>query len=181
VGGSGSGNTYGPTVKKAVVEACRCLDVKRLTRAGILKPGVWLSGSVTWFRDRERKEAAAAIGYEVDTMADQPWLRLSYTLTGTGEAINYIVPLAVTRPYFGGLRRWFRCPLPVSGVACGRRVAKLYLHGRYFGCRHCHRLTYTSCQESGKDAALYRFLARQNGWDWHELKRVMASTGKRPS
>ena len=40
---------------------------------------------------------------------------------------------------------WFVCPL----VGCGRRVGKLYLPpgGRYYGCRHCYRLTYESAQE----------------------------------
>jgi hypothetical protein len=38
----------------------------------------------------------------------------------------------------------------VDGVACGRRVRKLYLSGRYFGCRHCHELTYASSRESDR-------------------------------
>jgi hypothetical protein len=35
---------------------------------------------------------------------------------------------------------------------CRAWAAKLYLPGRerYFGCRHCHHLTYTSCQEHDK-------------------------------
>jgi hypothetical protein len=63
--------------------------------------------------------------------------------------LDYKVSLAVTRPRFGGLRWWFLCPLIVNGRACGRRVGKLYLPpgGRHVGCRRCHRLTYTSCQQ----------------------------------
>ena len=40
----------------------------------------------------------------------------------------------------------------VHGEACYWQVAKLYLPpgSRYFGCRHCHNLTYTSCQEHDK-------------------------------
>ena len=38
----------------------------------------------------------------------------------------------------------------------GRRARKLYLGGRYFGCRHCHNLTYTSSQQS--DARVYAAL-----------------------
>jgi hypothetical protein len=40
----------------------------------------------------------------------------------------------------------------VNGRPCQRRVGKLYLPpgGRYYGCRHCHALTYTSCQEHDK-------------------------------
>ena len=42
--------------------------------------------------------------------------------------------------------------------AVGRRgrVRRLYLRGRYFGCRHCHRLAYTSSQES--DSRVYAAL-----------------------
>jgi hypothetical protein len=45
---------------------------------------------------------------------------------------------------------WFRCPLVVAGVPCRGRCRKLYLPpgARYFGCRRCHQLTYTSCRES---------------------------------
>ena len=32
----------------------------------------------------------------------------------------------------------------------------MYLSGRYFGCRHCHNLTYTSTQQS--DARVYAAL-----------------------
>jgi hypothetical protein len=35
-------------------------------------------------------------------------------------------------------------------------VRKLYLCGMYFGCRHCHDLTYTSRQES--DSRVYAML-----------------------
>ena len=60
--------------------------------------------------------------------------------------------VTTTRPRFGGLRWWFVCPLLVDGVACRRRVGKLYLppRARYLGCRHCHQLTYRSCQEHDK-------------------------------
>src|SRR5262249_13393813 len=41
-------------------------------------------------------------------------------------------------------------------VACSKRVRKLYLSGRYFGCRRCHGLTYRSTQES--DGRVYALL-----------------------
>jgi hypothetical protein len=42
-------------------------------------------------------------------------------------------------------------------------VGKLYLPpgGRYYGCRHCYDLTYTSCQESHKYDGMWRALAAQ--------------------
>ena len=57
---------------------------------------------------------------------------------------------------FGGERPWFVCPGVVNGVACGRRVAKLYLKRRYFLCRHCHNLSYESQHEHGGIAALHK-------------------------
>ena len=155
MGGPGSGASYyhwwRPS-KKAVVEDCRELDANRWTREKILAPGVHLSGGWTW-RNATTGEQTASIGYEVYTrdMAE-PWLRLCYTLTASGQAIEYTVRLTATRPRFGGLRWWFVCPLSVNGRPCERRVAKLYLppHGRYFGCRHCHNLTYRSAQEHDK-------------------------------
>jgi hypothetical protein len=83
---------------------------------------------------------------------------LHYTFTETGKDEDYRVGLEATRPRFGGLRWWFLCPLVVRGVPCGRRVGKLYLPpgGRYFGCRHCHDLTYRSAQEHDKRVDLFR-------------------------
>jgi hypothetical protein len=51
--------------------------------------------------------------------------------------------------------------------------------GRYFGCRQCHGLTYTSCQESHKYDGLYRLVARNMGSDLDSVKRAMDSFGKR--
>jgi hypothetical protein len=44
----------------------------------------------------------------------------------------------------------------MNGVACGRRVAKLYGPGRYFLCRHCYRLADVSQNEGEWDRALRR-------------------------
>ena len=85
-----------------------------------------------------------------------PFVRLSYWCVWPGsrerESADYTVQLTTTRPRFGGLRWWFVCPLIVNGRPCDRRVGKLYLPppARYFGCRRCHDLTYTSSQEHDK-------------------------------
>ena len=55
---------------------------------------------------------------------------------------------------FGGTRPYFICPGVVNGVACGRRVAKLYGPGRYFLCRHCYRLAHASQSEGKWDRGL---------------------------
>jgi hypothetical protein len=64
---------------------------------------------------------------------------------------DYTVPVVWTQCHFGGKRPYFTCPGVVNGESCMRRVAKLYKPpaGHYFLCRHCHNLTYRSCNESG--------------------------------
>jgi hypothetical protein len=57
---------------------------------------------------------------------------------------------------FGGVRPYFVCPGIVNGIACGRRVAKLYGAGTYFLCRNCYRLAYASQREDRYDRALRR-------------------------
>ncbi len=96
-----------------------------------------------------------------DDLADA-FVRLSYTwvwtATGQTESADYHVTLTATRPRFEGLRWWFVCPLVIRGRPCGRRVGKLYLPpaSRYFGCRTCHDLTYTSAQTHDKRRDFFR-------------------------
>src|SRR5262249_20446743 len=101
---------------------------------------------------------------------DSAFIQLSYSWAGgaPGEqgSAEYRVWLTTTRPRYGGLRWWFACPLAAGGRPCRRRVAKLYLppQARYFGCRHCHELTYTSCQTHDKRVdALCRELDLRSG------------------
>lgn len=51
-----------------------------------------------------------------------------------------------TRCHFGGHRPWFVCP-------CGKRTAKLYKTGRFFGCRSCGNLVYECQLQSAKGRA----------------------------
>jgi hypothetical protein len=57
---------------------------------------------------------------------------------------------------FGGVRPYFVCPGIVNGIACGRRVLKLYGAGTYFLCCHCYRLAYASQREDRYDRASRR-------------------------
>jgi hypothetical protein len=184
MGGPGSGNNYHwwrPT-KKEVVEVCLRLDAGLWGRKGVLRPGLIGSGNCSWsYADGRR----ADVGYQVNTVSeDRPAVWLSYTVRREGrgaESLNYRVGLTRTCPYFGGLRWWFLCPLASGGEACGRRVAKLYLPPaqNYFGCRQCHGLTYTSCQESGRYRGLARFLAKDMGIDAEEAAQVLRQIGRR--
>jgi hypothetical protein len=171
MGGRGSGghNHYWRPRKKTVVEDCLSLDANRWMREGILQAGVHRRDSWLWEYPGGQN---CSIGYEVRTTdTARPWLRLTYSCpsgsTGQWESVEYQVRLATSLPRFGRLRWYFCCPLVVRGHACGRRVTKLYLPpgGRYFGCRKCHQLTYTSCQESHREANPARRRARwQRRW-----------------
>ena len=46
------------------------------------------------------------------------------------------------------LRWWMTRPLVTDNQPCQRRVAKLHLRNRYFGCRQCLELTYFSSQNA---------------------------------
>src|SRR6516162_5756583 len=68
------------------------------------------------------------------------------------------IVLTATRTSFNALRWWFLCPFLKEGHSCNRRVGKLYLppRGTYFGCRHCHDLTYRSIREHDKRVDYFR-------------------------
>jgi hypothetical protein len=150
--------------KKETVEESLCIDANYWGREGIIRAGSRLSGSQRW---TYHSGDSFHVDFVMDTLdADHSsvWLWYSWVwkVSRKQDAAVYQVALTTTRPHYGGLRWWFVCPLVLNGRACGRRVAKLYLppSGRYFGCRHCHDLTYTSCQQSRKLDGLYRRLAR---------------------
>ncbi len=150
MGGRGSGRRYHWDARRTVESALR-LDVRQLARAADLsKPGTFLGWG--WSRSGD---TGSSIGISVGEHV----LTLSYTYRrGEGEAENVrqAVPLTWTPCNYGGRRPWLRCPGVVNGRYCGRRVAILYLAGRYFLCRRCYGLTYASSQESREDRAARR-------------------------
>jgi hypothetical protein len=185
MGGIGSGNDdhWWRQPRKTTVAECRALDIRLWRRDGGLQAGVWQAGSWRWWHDAARARLAAAVGFEVDTgdPAD-PWVRLFHNDTDTGDLLDYRIDLQTTRLHSGGRRWWFTCPLVVDGTPFRRRVGQLYLPpgGRYFGCWHCHGLTYTSCQESHKYDATARRLAAALGEDFRKVRRGLARRGKLP-
>jgi hypothetical protein len=150
MGGYGS-TRWGSHSKATTVEECRTIDVSRWVREGIIAPDVVRLGS--WILTNSYSgERLASIGYHVDTTGQQAWARLFYTITPWGREpvdYDYKILLATTRPYYGGRRWWFVCPLIKGGRACYRRCGKLYLPpgGRHYGCRQCYELSYESAQE----------------------------------
>lgn len=146
MGGIGSGTWWRWDTRSTTADM-RQLKISRMVQEGVIKPDSWVKGSWQWMCDGER---TAWIGYEVDTRAHwEPKLRLKYT--ANDEPQDYTVRLETTRPHYGGLRWWFRCPV----LRCGRRVAILY-GGKIFACRKCHNLAYP-CQN---DAPHWRMQRR---------------------
>jgi hypothetical protein len=179
MGGPGSGCHYHwwRGNKKDVVEDCRTLDLGELARKGFFHAGK--TGSVHWsLGGKETSSLGFAVGAGGETGLV---LYLHYTLTKTGEKVELLIPLETTRHLRGAVRWWGLCPLAPGGRPCGRRIGKLYLPpwGRYFGCRLCHNLTYTSCRESRRLDSFCRFLAKDKGWDLATVKRAMKQIGKR--
>jgi hypothetical protein len=151
MGGKGSGRWEGHQ-KATTVEACQVLNLASLAREGAFVGGA--RGTLEWPGGCPISYAEFAVSATEGGLL----LVLRYRLVRPSVDVLQPVPLETTRPRFGGVRWWGRChlvadgaphPLVGPGVACGRRVGKLYLPpGRvYFGCRRCYRLTYRSAQE----------------------------------
>ena len=176
MGGYGSG-WHG--TKKATVDGSLVLSVSDLVRKGALVPGTRTSGTWCWTYRGEDKPHAT-IGYEAD-LRDRgtTWFRLDYRVDG--EPVDYRVQLVTTRPHYGGLRWWFLCPLVRPDGGPSRRVGKLYLPpgACYFGSREGYRLTYTSCQESGRFRGLFRCIAADMGTDEATVRTAMRELTRR--
>jgi hypothetical protein len=167
MGGVGSGNWYRWS-KKETVEDCRSLDVRRWQRDGLLIPGS--SSSWQWSRNGQK---VADIGVRVETK--RVFLTYRYRRNGDEwESLNYPVSLDTTRCNYGGSRYWFRCP----AVGCGRRVALLYLGGRYFACRHCYQLAYASQQEALHDRLTRRADKIRKRLEWEP--GILNGSGEKP-
>ena len=166
MGGFGSGRTGG----RRCTDDLRPLDVRKISRAGLLTPGRWFNWQ--WTRNGE---ITGSIGLRVE--ADHVFLDYQnqnrHHNGGEWESMSYAVRLAWTACGFGGWRVWWRCPT----VGCGRRVAVLH-GGRVFACRQCSRLGYRSQREADNDRAARRadLLRRRLGWE----PGILNDNGLRP-
>lgn len=144
---------------RITVERCRVMCISGLNRAGVFDKPVGSFWSCQW-KDSAGEETAS-IGYMLTNEGRA--LRFMYSVGEKGseqkETLDYSVEIVTTPCHFGGVRRWFICPLVKDGIPCRRRVGKLYLppRGKHFGCRICYNLTYRSCQEhDGRVSALVK-------------------------
>ena len=137
-------------------------DIKRGINAVVSGEALAWAGISTWSNVATGKQTAS-ISYEIRWLGATPYLKPSYK---TGDnSYTYQIFLTDTTPNYGGRRWWFICPLSRNEKPCGRRVGKLYLPNGsvYFGCRHCHNLTYQSTREEladKVDSRLYKIRRR---------------------
>ena len=145
MGGFGAGRLG----ERTKTEDCWSLDVTRLHREGRLEPGHHSHLPCT----RNGRVVAS-----VSVLCEGHKLVLSYWLRGVPETIEYPVRLTWSPCTKGGRRPYFLCPGRPGERGCRRRVAKLYRRDRYFLCRHCQELSYTSQSE----ARHYCLIRRRN-------------------
>lgn len=152
MGGFGSGRWYRSRGRKTTKEEALDLSVKNFRK--------WLgfggTGTSTWTFTNGNK---SSINFFLDWKANSPLLTLSYCLNKTKD-VRFSILLQSTPVHFGGSRWWFTCPLILNGAPCLRRVGKLYLPpgATYFGCRHCHDLSYESSQSAHRVERVFQLM-----------------------
>ena len=163
MGGRGSGRRSSYCGKPETNDSMP-LDIRKLARAGVLMPG--LSFSWQWLVN-DRK--VAGISIRVDWHHS---LVLAYRVKSTGELVEQRVHTQTSACHLGGERRWFTCP------QCTKRVAVLYAPGKYFACRNCYGLGFTTQKEGAGDRAASRAekLRKRLGWE----AGILNGNGGRP-
>jgi hypothetical protein len=156
MGAPGSGNRWRLGAKRTTDEH-HALDVRKLARAGALRPGY----CVNWALSPGGKSSP-----RVQMLVAQSGLVLRYkhsTSVGEWKRAEYPVRITRTRCNFGGSRPWFLCP----ARGCGQRVAILYGDDDVFKCRSCHKLAYASSREDLGSRAERRAqrIQRRLGWE----------------
>ena len=152
MGGFGSGRRFG----KACTDDMHAMDVRKLQRQRLLKPG----HSLTWSWS-VNGETCATINLQVGT--DRVTLNYRTRERGGGwRPMRYPILLDWTGCNYGGKRAWWLCP----AADCGRRVAVIYA-GDVFACRQCHHLAYRCQRETDDYRATRRAdtIRQRLGWE----------------
>jgi hypothetical protein len=163
MGGWGSGRQNG----RPLVDDSLKIDISEMVRRGWLRPGESSTGSLSWSTNGEYR---SSVSYSYDLSdRERGWLELRYTLKRSGEPQGVVqrIDIVTTRPEFGGLRWWLKCPYR------GLRVRKLYLPpgGDRFASRRAWRLGYQSQREPPSQrpfdalCRLQKKLGCRQGWE----------------
>lgn len=136
--------------KKDTKEDCLDIDVFWLNKHHYFQG--FKQGGIKW---GERSN----ISIVVNTIGENNYIRFLYKNKTTYNDYDYKFNLLETSCFFGGKRYWFQCGLYTSNVFCGRRVGSLYLPpgASYFGCRHCHNISYDSRNVSNNIVPMWHF------------------------
>ena len=152
MGGRGSGrqSSFGG---KAETGDSIPLDIRKITRKGLLVPGSCFSWQ---WRVNDRQVAGISIRVDFDH-----GMALSYRIKSTGEVVEQRVQTQTSPCHLGGQRHWFTCP------RCSKRVAVLYAPSRYFACRRCGGLGYATQKEGAGDRTSTKAdkLRKRMGWE----------------
>ncbi len=125
------------------------IRTKALREKGFFKNS--LTGVLSWTNSWTGN--TNTVGLKTEINGETGYMRIYYSQTpedGERKDFDYKVPLTSTPCPYGGRRNWFICPLSVNGIHCGRRTNVLYKNGEYFGCRICHKLTYSRQNYGGR-------------------------------
>lgn len=140
-----------PFSNRRTVEESLSISTKSLKDNNCLNGGIF-NGCVSWKNQLDKETGSMII--IVSTLHNNEYIRFQYSLTSPSsnkENLDYKVSLVSTPCFYGGKQWWFLCPSLITDNACNCRDGVLYLADcKYFGCRHCYKLTYRSCKEHDK-------------------------------
>ena len=120
MGGYGSGR-WGTHTKNYIAEECLMLNVDKLVRDRLLRPGFHAFGSFVWSVKSTGREISRC-AYEFDMLRPaDAWLRLTYTTSNIKEQVSYRVNYDNHKASFdGGLSvRYQSRVISVSNVWAG--------------------------------------------------------------
>ncbi len=152
MGGIGSGRWLRRD-SRTTTESQHWIDIRWLKKQKYLRPGTF--GSLSW---EMRDEETGSIRYRMEENRMVLYYR-NRSHGGEWEDVEQAITFDRTPCNNGGHRTWFLCS------QCRGRVAVLYGNGKYFLCRHCYGLAYSSQQESRLDRLMRkaRKIRRQLG------------------
>ena len=166
MGGFGSGDWADVMTRKINTGLCRTLSIRTLKKMGVFEDDLADEVfSVRWVNEFGEDAGSVTITPQAGGNGNKRSLRVEMGgvsaagggfVTVTGQDIS----ITTTPCFYGGVRYWLRCPAVSKGLLCENRVGVLYLPpgGTVFGCRHCHDLTYESCQKSHKYDRVFEHL-----------------------
>lgn len=161
-------------MSKTLAEQSNGLSIFWLKKHGYLnKEWSLQSGGIKWtYGISESSIGFSVIKDNYGTAAERAYIQLRYAntshWTGEKEDLDYRASLTTTPCHYGGIRYWFICPLTINGQYCGKRVGVLYSVGKYFGCRKCGNIAYSSQMSGGK--------FRSSSVTFHDIEELEQAT-----